>query len=57
MQDGVIATAVAPHAPQLGIEEREPAFQSGLIDGLNRMGRGLRSLRPDLFVVTSAGKR
>jgi aromatic ring-opening dioxygenase catalytic subunit (LigB family) len=54
MQGGLIAVAVAPHAPRLGIEERVPAFQTGLIDGLKQMGLALRGLRPDLFVVNSA---
>jgi aromatic ring-opening dioxygenase catalytic subunit (LigB family) len=54
VQGGLIAVAVAPHAPRLGIEERVPAFQTGLIDGLKQMGRALRGLRPDLFVVNSA---
>jgi aromatic ring-opening dioxygenase catalytic subunit (LigB family) len=54
MQGGLIAVAVAPHAPRLGIEARVPAFQTGLIDGLKQMGQALRNLRPDLFVVNSA---
>src|SRR5215831_3728047 len=54
MPGGLIAVAVAPHAPRLGIEERVPAFQTGLIDGLKQMGQALRGLRPDLFVVHSA---
>jgi 3,4-dihydroxyphenylacetate 2,3-dioxygenase len=54
MQGGLIAVAVAPHAPRLGIEERVPAFQRGLIDGMKQMGEALRGLRPDLFVVNSA---
>jgi 3,4-dihydroxyphenylacetate 2,3-dioxygenase len=54
MPGGLIAAAVAPHAPRLGVEERVPAFQRGLIDGLKQMGQALRGLRPDLFVVNSA---
>jgi 3,4-dihydroxyphenylacetate 2,3-dioxygenase len=54
MQGGLIAVAIAPHAPRLGIETRVPAFQTGLIDGLKQMGQALRDLRPDLFVVNSA---
>jgi 3,4-dihydroxyphenylacetate 2,3-dioxygenase len=54
MQGGLIAVAVAPHAPRLGIEERVPGFQRGLIDGMKQMGEALRGLRPDLFVVNSA---
>jgi 3,4-dihydroxyphenylacetate 2,3-dioxygenase len=54
MQGGLIAVAVAPHAPRLGIEERVPGFQRGLIDGLKQMGQALRGMRPDLFVVNSA---
>ena len=44
MQGGLIAVAVAPHAPRLGIEERVPAFQRGLIDGM------LAGLNPPLAV-------
>jgi aromatic ring-opening dioxygenase catalytic subunit (LigB family) len=54
MPGGLIAVAVAPHAPRLGVEERVTAFQIGLIDGLKQMGQALRGLRPDLFVVNSA---
>ena len=54
MQSGLIAVAVAPHAPRLGVEERVPAAQRGLVDGLKQMGQALRDLRPDLFVVNSA---
>ncbi len=54
MHGGLIAVAVAPHAPRLGIEERVPHFQRGLIDGMKQMGQALRSLHPDLLVVNSA---
>ncbi len=54
MHGGLIAVAVAPHAPRLGVEERVPDFQRGLIDGLKQMGQALRNLHPDLFVVNSA---
>lgn len=54
MNGGLIAVAVAPHAPRLGVEERVPVFQRGLIDGLKQMGQALRDLGPDLFVVNSA---
>jgi 3,4-dihydroxyphenylacetate 2,3-dioxygenase len=54
MQGGLIAVAVAPHAPRLGVAERVPDFQRGLIDGMKKMGLALRGLRPDLFVVNSA---
>jgi 3,4-dihydroxyphenylacetate 2,3-dioxygenase len=54
MHGGLIAVAVAPHAPRLGVEARVPAFQTGLITGLKQMGQALRELRPDLFVVNSA---
>jgi 3,4-dihydroxyphenylacetate 2,3-dioxygenase len=54
MNGGLIAVAVAPHAPRLGVEERVPAFQRGLIDGMKQMGQVLRDLKPDLFVVNSA---
>jgi 3,4-dihydroxyphenylacetate 2,3-dioxygenase len=54
MPGGLIAVAVAPHAPRLGIEERVPPFQKCLIDGMKQMGQALRGLGPDLFVVNSA---
>src|SRR5262245_21472541 len=54
MHGGLIAVAVAPHAPRLGVEERVPDFQRGLIDGLKQMGQVLQDLKPDLFVVHSA---
>jgi 3,4-dihydroxyphenylacetate 2,3-dioxygenase len=54
MHGGLIAVAVAPHAPRLGVEERVPAFQRGLLDGMKQMGQALRGLGPDLFVVNSA---
>jgi 3,4-dihydroxyphenylacetate 2,3-dioxygenase len=54
MHGGLIAVAVAPHAPRLGVEERVPDFQRGLLDGMKQMGQALRELRPDLFVVNSA---
>jgi hypothetical protein len=37
MQGGLIAVAVAPHAPRLSIEERVPAFQRGLVDGMKQI--------------------
>jgi 3,4-dihydroxyphenylacetate 2,3-dioxygenase len=54
MHGGLIAVAVAPHAPRLGVVERVPNFQMGLIDGMKEMGQALRKLRPDLLVVNSA---
>jgi 3,4-dihydroxyphenylacetate 2,3-dioxygenase len=54
MHGGLSAVAIAPHAPRLGVEERVPAFQRGLIDGLKQMGQALRELQPNLFVVNSA---
>ena len=54
MHGGLIAVAVAPHAPRLGVEERVPDFQRGLIDGLKQMGQVVRNLKPDLLVVHSA---
>jgi len=38
----------------MAVEERAPAFQKGLLDGLKEMGRELRAMEPDLFVVNSA---
>ena len=54
MNRGVIAAAVVPHVPTLGLAENTPEFQLTLVEGERALGRALRDLKPDLFVVNSA---
>jgi 3,4-dihydroxyphenylacetate 2,3-dioxygenase len=50
---GVIATAVVAHVPTLSRKEITPDFQDTLVQGEQRLGRDLRSLAPDLWVIAS----
>ena len=50
---GVIAAAVIPHVPTLSRREITPDFQHTLVDGERELGRHLRSLAPDLWVIAS----
>jgi 3,4-dihydroxyphenylacetate 2,3-dioxygenase len=50
---GVIAAAVVAHVPTLSRREITPEFQRTLVDGEVELGRDLRSLEPDLWVVAS----
>jgi len=45
---------VVPHVPTLGLPEHTPDFQLTLVEGARALGRALRALKPDLFVVNSA---
>jgi 3,4-dihydroxyphenylacetate 2,3-dioxygenase len=54
MQQGLIGTAVTAHVPRMGIEERAPEFQRGLIAGSKAMGEAITALNPDLLVLLSA---
>ena len=54
MDRGVIAAAVVPHVPTLGLAQNTPEFQLTLVEGERALGRALRELKPDLFVVNSA---
>ncbi len=54
MNPGVIAAAVVPHVPTLGLAEKTPDFQITLADGARALGRELRARKPDLFVVNSS---
>lgn len=51
---GIIASCIAAHPPRMSIEAKAPPFQRGLIAGEKEMGRVLRAMKPDLFVVQSA---
>jgi len=54
MNTGLIAAAVVPHVPTLGLAANTPDFQLTLVEGERALGRALRALKPDLFVVNSA---
>ena len=54
MNPGLIAAAVVPHVPTLGLAENTPDFQQTLVEGERALGRALRELKPDLFVVNSS---
>jgi 3,4-dihydroxyphenylacetate 2,3-dioxygenase len=53
MNPGLIAAAVVPHVPTLGLAKNTPDFQLTLVEGARALGRALRDLKPDLFVVNS----
>jgi 3,4-dihydroxyphenylacetate 2,3-dioxygenase len=53
MMSGVIAAAVVAHVPTLSREEITPEFQATLVQGARRLGRELRLLKPDLWVIAS----
>jgi len=54
MTPGIIAAAVVPHVPTLGLPENTPDFQLTLVEGERALGCALRELKPDLFVVNSS---
>ncbi|MBE0612413.1 MAG: hypothetical protein IH604_01975 [Burkholderiales bacterium] len=54
MNSGIIAAAVVPHVPTLGLPENTPDFQLTLVEGERALGGALRELKPDLLVVNSA---
>jgi len=54
MNPGIIAAAAVPHVPTLGLPENTPDFQLTLVEGARTLGRALREVKPDLFVVNSA---
>jgi len=54
MNAGIIAAAVVPHVPTLGLPENTPDYQLTLVDGERALGRVLREMKPDLFVVNSS---
>jgi 3,4-dihydroxyphenylacetate 2,3-dioxygenase len=54
MNQGVIAAAVVPHVPTLGLPKNTPDFQVTLADGARALGLALRARKPDLFVVNSS---
>jgi len=50
---GVIAAAVVAHVPTLSRAEITPEFQHTLVEGELKLGRDLRSLAPDVWVIAS----
>jgi 3,4-dihydroxyphenylacetate 2,3-dioxygenase len=54
MDFGVIAAAVVPHVPTLGLPQNTPDFQLTLAEGARTLGRALRALTPDLLVLNSS---
>jgi 3,4-dihydroxyphenylacetate 2,3-dioxygenase len=50
---GVIAAAVVAHVPTLSRTEITPDFQHTLVEGERRMGRDLRALAPDVWIIAS----
>jgi 3,4-dihydroxyphenylacetate 2,3-dioxygenase len=54
MSPGIVAAAVVPHVPTLGLPQNTPEFQLTLAEGAQTLGRAMRELKPDLFVVNSS---
>lgn len=54
MNPGIVAAAVVPHVPTLGLACNTPDFQLTLAEGASALGRALRALKPDLLVVNSS---
>jgi 3,4-dihydroxyphenylacetate 2,3-dioxygenase len=50
---GIIATGIVAHVPTLSRAEITPPFQTTLVEGERRLGKKLRALKPDLWVVVS----
>ena len=53
MNDGVMACGVVAHVPTLSRAEITPKYQNTLVEGERRLGKQLRALKPDLWVVIS----
>lgn len=51
---GIIASAVVPHTPRMGVEETAPEFVLPLIEAQRELGEALRVLEPDLIVLQSS---
>jgi 3,4-dihydroxyphenylacetate 2,3-dioxygenase len=54
MNPGIVAAAVVPHVPTLGLPQNTPDFQQTLVEGERALGRVMREMKPDLFVVNSS---
>lgn len=50
---GIIATGIVAHVPTLSRAEITPDFQNTLVEGERRLGKRLRTLKPDLWVIVS----
>jgi 3,4-dihydroxyphenylacetate 2,3-dioxygenase len=53
MNDGVLACGIVAHVPTLSRAEITPEYQNTLVEGERRLGKQLRALKPDLWVVIS----
>ncbi|ATE60471.1 DODA-type extradiol aromatic ring-opening family dioxygenase [Thauera sinica] len=51
---GLIAAAIAAHVPTLGLSRNTPDYQQNLVDAELELGKALRALGPDLWVVVSS---
>ena len=54
MAGGVIASAIVPHTPRMGVEETAPDFVRPLIQGQRDLGEELRALNPDVIILQSS---
>ena len=54
MAGGIIASAIVPHTPRMGVEEMAPDFVRPLIQGQRELGEELRALNPDVIVLQSS---
>ena len=54
MTSGVVASAIVPHTPRMGVEESAPDFVRPLIQGQRDLGEELRALKPDVIVLQSS---
>lgn len=54
MSGGLIACAVTPHTPRMGVEEQAPGFVRGLIGAARELGEAVRALEPDVVVLHSS---
>jgi 3,4-dihydroxyphenylacetate 2,3-dioxygenase len=50
---GVIAAAIVAHVPTLSRADITPGFQKTLVEGERELGKQLRALKPDLWVIAS----
>lgn len=53
MAGGLIASAISPHTPRIGIEAKAPPFLKGVIAGSHALGDAIRAFNPDLLIVNS----
>lgn len=51
---GLIAAAIAAHVPTLGLAQNTPDYQHNLVAAEHALGKALRALEPDLWVIVSS---